>query len=72
MGKSKDKKDQTESSRLMRGAWHFYFEYIPELRNDLDPVGCDGVVFVTHTGVLIDTRRGMQRELFANKGGNTG
>jgi len=30
-GKSKNKQDQTESCRLMRGAWNTYYEYIPEL-----------------------------------------
>ena len=35
-------------------------------------VGCDGVVYVRRTGVLLDTREDRQRELFVNEGGNTG
>lgn len=80
-GKSKNRQDQTESCRLMRGAWNTYYEYIPELytepilfiiRNNKISVGCDVVVHVIRTGVLLDTRRGRQCKLFANKGGNTG
>lgn len=73
----------TESYRLMRGAWEAYYEYIPELHTEFEMtlqniagffiliVGCDVVAHVTSAGVLSDTHRDKQRELFMNKGGIT-
>ena len=55
----------------MRGAWETYYEYIPELRTEQFLVGYDVVVHVTSTGVLSDTYRGKQCELFTKKGGIT-
>ena len=45
--------------------------YMLYRRNGWIAVGCDGVAHVRSAGVLLDTRRGKQRELFAKKGGNT-
>lgn len=77
--------ERTESYRLMRGAREAYYEYIPELHTEFCfshtsafhsvyrdlIVGCDVAAHVTSAGVLSDTRRGRQCELFTKKGGNT-
>ena len=62
----------------MRGAWETYYEYIPELHTEFEItasnrqieisiVGCDVVAHVISAGVLSDTYRGKQCELFTKK-----
>ena len=64
----------------MRGAWEAYYEYILELHTEFIfyievifyiIVGCDVVAHVISAGVLSDTYRGKQCELFTKKGGIT-
>jgi hypothetical protein len=55
----------TESCRWMRGAWETDMEYILELCTErLDLVGCNVVAHVISAGVLSDTPKGKQCELF--------
>lgn len=55
----------------MRGAWEAYYEYIPEFHTEPFLVGCDVVAHVKGAGVLSDTYRDKQCELFIKKGGTT-
>jgi hypothetical protein len=59
--------EQTESCRLMRGAWEADMEYIPELCTQrVFLVGCNGVAHVIDAGVLSETQGGRLCEQHAN------
>ena len=59
--------EQTESYRLMRGAWEADMEYIPELCTQrFFQVGCNGVAHVIEAGVLSETHGGRLCEQSAN------